>query len=112
MIEKSQGTFNWPDLVAGTTMKARTFQVTVNGAAPANSLSAVSVKFAKDGAVTLTPTVTITNAATWVFTVGPTAASSTALESGIHEFDIKTTDSAGVVEKYVAGTITVKPSPQ
>lgn len=108
----TQGIFIWPDQVTGTTLKERTFQITVNGSAPAHSLSAVSVKFAKDGAVTLTPTVTITNAASWQFTVGPVAASSMGLAEGIHEFDIKTTDSAGTVEKYVRGTINILPSPQ
>ena len=107
-----QGIFTWPDQVTGTTLKARTFAVTVNGSAPASSLSAVSVKFAKDGVVTLTPTVTITSAGAWQFTVGPVAASGMGLAEGIHDFDIKTTDAAGTVEKYISGTLNILPSPQ
>jgi hypothetical protein len=107
-----QGQMTWPDQVKGTTLKARTFQVTVNGAAPANSLSAVSMVLAKDGANTITPTCTITSAANWQFTVGPVAAATMAVEEGIHEGDIKTTDSAGVVEKYVRVTMKILPSPQ
>lgn len=108
----TQGVFTWPDQVAGTTLKARSFQVEINGAAPSSTLSAVSVKFAKDGAVTLTPTTSITSAALWQFTVGPVAASGMGLAEGIHDFDIKTTDASGVVSKYVRGTINILPSPQ
>ena len=108
----TQGVFIWPDHVTGTTLKARPFQVQINDANPAATLSAVSVVFAKDGATTLTPTVTINNATTWTFTVGPVAAATMAIAEGVHEYDIETTDSAGVVRKYVRGTITILPSPQ
>jgi len=112
MTDITQGTFNWPPLVSGATMKARAFQITVNGAAPASALDAVAVVFKKDGVITITPDVEITNAALWQFTVGPVDAAETVIEPGIHGFDIATTDAAGVVEKYVGGTITILPSPR
>jgi len=112
MTTESQAFFQWPDTPQGTTLDARTFVVEINGSAPSNVLSAVSVVFAKNGAATLTPAVTITNAATWAFTVGPVAAADMGLADGVHTFDIETTDAAGNVKKYVAGEIKILPSPQ
>ena len=111
-LEQSQNEYIWPDTVKGTAMKAVRFVVEKNGTTPSTTLTAVSVKFAKDGAVTISPTVTINDAATWDFTVNTVAASSMGIAEGIHVGDIKTTDSAGDVEKYVRAQITILPSPQ
>ena len=55
--------------------------------------------------------VSITNAATWQFTVGPVAAATMNIAEGIHTGDIETTDSAGNVKKWVATSIKILPSP-
>lgn len=111
MSATPQAVYNFPDLVSGTTLKSRQFSVTVNDNPPTNPLSAVSIKFAKDGATTLTLSngsgVTITDAANWEFTVGPVAAGSTGLAAGIHKYDCKLTDSAGVVTKWIHGVMRV-----
>ena len=112
MSTPTQGVFIFPDQVTGTTLLARQFTIAVSG--QTTTLSAVSIKFSKDGAVTLTPTTTITTATAgaWAFTMNLVAAASMGLAEGVHTFDIKTTDSAGVVAKYLRGTINILPSPQ
>ena len=112
MSAEPQGIFNFPAQPSGTTFKARSFIVTVNGSAPATTLTAVSIVFKKDGATTLTPSTTIVNAATWEFTVNTVAASSMGLAVGDHQYDIKTTDSAGTIEKYVSGVLPILPTQQ
>jgi hypothetical protein len=109
---ESQNTYEFPDTVKGTTLKVQAFEVLVNGAAPSSNLTAVSCVFAKDGAVTLTPTTAITSAASWQFTVGPVAAGTMAIEEGIHIGDIKTTAADGTVEKYCRVVLKILPSPQ
>jgi len=111
-MNEAQGLKKWPDTVSGTTLGAMSFQVIVNESAPTNSLASASAVFAKDGAITLTPTVTITSAANWQFTVGPVAASSMDLEEGIHVGDLLTVDSAGIEKKYVKTEIKILPSPR
>lgn len=111
MTNEPQGIFNFPDQVQGTTLRARSFQFFDGGTPPAN-LSSVVMKFSKDGAVTKTPTMAITNATTWAFDMQAVAGADMGMEVGIHTFDIKTTDAAGTVQKYVRGTINILPSAQ
>ena len=112
MSTPTQGVFIFPDHVKGTTLKEQSFTVVVAGLA--TTLVSASIKFAKDGAVTLTPSVTVTTATAgaWVLKMNTVAASSMGLAVGIHTYDIQTTDSAGTVEKFVRGTINILPSPQ
>jgi len=112
MSDETQSVYNFPPQVAGTTLAAIQFQVLTPTDPPTSDLSAVSCVFKKDGAVTLTASTTINSANNWVFTVGPVAAASMALEEGIHKFDIKTTDAAGKVRKYVRGEIQILPTQQ
>jgi len=112
MSDETQSIYNFPPQVAGTTFKAVQFQVLNPINPPTTALSAVSCVFKKDGAVTLTPNVTINSGANWIFTIGPVATSSMGIAGGIHEFDIKTTDAGGVVRKYVSGNMVILPSQQ
>ena len=111
-FQESQNLYEFPDTVKGTTLKAQAFEVLINDAPPSSSLSAVVCVFAKDGAVTLTPTTSITSAANWQFTVGPVAAATMSIEEGIHLGDIKTTSADGTVRKYCQVQIQILPSPQ
>jgi hypothetical protein len=111
-FQESQNTYEFPDTVKGTTLKAQAFEVLINGAAPTSNLTAVACVFAKDGAVTLTPTTAITSAANWQFTIGPVAGGTMALDEGIHVGDIKTTAADGTIEKYCRVVIKILPSPQ
>lgn len=112
MNTPTQGVFIFPDQVARTTFKERSFTIVVAGLA--TTLSSASMKFSKDGATTLTPSVTVTTATAgaWVLKMNTVAAASMDLSPGIHTYDIKTTDSVGTVEKFVRGTINILPSPQ
>jgi hypothetical protein len=109
MTAEPQGTFNFPDQVKGATLPARSF-LFYDGQTPPANLTTVVLKFYKDGAVTLTPSMTITSASTWAFNMNLVAGASMALEEGIHDFDIKTTDAAGTIEFFVRGTINILPS--
>ena len=111
-LSEAQAVYKFPDTVKGTTLKAESFEVLINDAAPGVSLSSVTCIFAKDGATTLTPTTAITSAANWQFTVGPVAAGSMTLEEGLHVGDIKTTDATGIVRKYCRVELNILPSPQ
>jgi len=112
MSSETQNVYNFPPQVSGTTLAAIQFQVLSPTVPPTDDLSSVSCVFKKDGAVTLTAATTINNANNWIFTVGPVAAAGMTLEEGIHEYDIKTTDAAGKVRKYVRGEIQILPSQQ
>lgn len=109
MTAKPQGIFNFPDQVKGATLSARSFLFYASQTPPAN-LTTVALKFYKDGVVTLTPNMSITSASTWAFNMNSVAGASMALEEGIHDFDIKTTDAAGTIEFFVRGTINILPS--
>ena len=109
MTAEPQGIFNFPPQVKGATLPARSFLFYASQTPPAN-LSTVVMKFYKDGAVTLTPSMTITNAATWAFNMNSVAGASMPLAVGNHDFDIKTTDAAGTVEFFLRGTMTILPS--
>ncbi len=109
MTAEPQGIFNFPDQVKGATLPARSF-LFYSGQTPPANLSTVALKFYKDGAVTLTPSMTITNSATWEFNMNTVAGASMNLEEGIHDFDIKTTDAAGTIEFFIRGTINILPS--
>jgi hypothetical protein len=93
--------------VAGNTLDAVRFQVTINDATPSSTLATLSAAFYKDGVRTLTITSTIINATTWIFDLGPVAAGSMNLEVGTHELQVTTTNAAGRVRSYVAGTIKI-----
>jgi hypothetical protein len=112
--KETQAPFRFSALVSGTTMKSVQFVITANGIAPTYSLSSATVVFYKDGARTLTLTVgngiTINNAATWTFTVGPIAASRTSLAVGDHSGSFKTTDANGGVQEYLFLTLPVLPT--
>ena len=110
--QEAQNTYVFPDRVKGTTLPVQSFEVTINGVAPAHSLSTVVCVFAKDGIVTLTPTVAITDSSNWQFTVGPVAASGMDLAEGLHVGDIETTADDGTVSKYCRVEINILPSPQ
>ena len=109
MTAEPQGTFNFPDHVKGSTLPSRSF-LFYDGQTPPANLTTVVMKFYKDGAVTLTPSMTITSASVWAFNMNSVAGASMALEEGIHDFDIKTTDAAGTIEFFVRGTINILPS--
>jgi len=111
-LKEAQNTYRLPDTVKGTTLKAENFEVLINDVAPTPDLSSVTCVLAKDGVATLTPTITITSAANWQFTVGPVAAASMGLEEGLHVGDIKTTDATGIVQKYCRLELQILPSPQ
>ena len=109
MTAEPQGTFNFPDHVKGSTLPSRSF-LFYDGQTPPANLTTVVMKFYKDGAVTLTPSMTITSASVWAFNMNSVAGASMALEEGIHDFDIKTTNAAGTIEFFVRGTINILPS--
>lgn len=111
-FQEAQNTFRFPDIVAGTTLEAQAFEVLINDAAPSVQLDTVTCVFAKDGVATITPTVTITSAANWQFTVDTVDPADTAVVAGLHTGDIKTTDVDGNVAKYIKVEINVLPSPQ
>ena len=110
--QEAQNTFVFPDRVKGTTLPVQSFEVLINGAAPSSPLDSIVCVFAKDGVVTLTPPVAITDSANWNFTVGPVAASSMGLAEGLHVGDITTTADNGTVSKYCRVEINILPSPQ
>lgn len=112
MSDETQSIYNFPPQVSGTTLSAVQFQILNPTSPPTSDLSSVSCVFKKDGAVTLTASTTINSANDWVFTVGPVAAASMGIAEGVHQFDIKTTDAAGKVRKYVRGEIQILPSQQ
>jgi len=105
-----QGIFNFPDQVKGTTFKARDFEIED----VTTTLESVRMVFAKDGAATLEPTITIISATPpWLFTMEAVNASDMDLEEGIHTYAIETIDENGELgtEKFIAGQITILPSP-
>lgn len=108
----AQDTYQFPDTVKGTSVGAQVFEVLVNNAAPTSNLQTVVCKFAKDGVVTLTPDVTINDAATWNFTVGPMDGMDTAIAEGLHVGDIKLTAADGKVNKWIKVELNILPSPQ
>jgi len=100
--------FNWPETRRGTTLDARAFVVMVNGAAPGVNLASCTALFKKDGATTITAAVNITSASLWHITVGPVSAATTAaLEPGIHEWALHTVDTNGRAKDYVIGELPV-----
>ena len=111
-FQEAQNTYRFPDTVQGTTLGVQAFEVLANNAAPDLPLASVVCVFAKDGTVTLTPDVVITDAANWHFTVGPVADTIMELAEGLHVGDIKTTDAGGTVKKYCRVEINILPSPQ
>jgi len=112
LYKEAQNTFKLPDTVQGTTLDAVSFEVLINDVAPSSSLADVDCVLAKDGATTLTITTTITNAASWYFTLNSVAGASMNLEEGLHVGDIETTDAAGNIRKYVRIELEILPSPQ
>lgn len=107
-MKAAQGIYNWQDTIVGTTVPAQAFQVTENGGTPAASLVSATAIFSKDGATTITATVTITDATLWKMTVAKiTKAQTIAAGIGIHQFELHTVDSNGVDDAYLAGTLPI-----
>lgn len=107
----TQGIFNFPDQVKGTTFKARDFEI---GEDVETTLESVRMVFMKDGVATLEPTMTITRSIPpWLFTMEPVNASDMDLEEGIHTYAIETIDENGEIgtEQYITGQINILPSP-
>jgi hypothetical protein len=107
---KTQGTFDFPDHVQGTTLKARDF--VIEGVE--TDLVSADIVFEKDGVTTIPATLTITSTAPpWAFTMEAVDASDTEVEEGIHTYAVRTIDENGEggTEKYIAGTINILPSP-
>jgi hypothetical protein len=106
----SQGIFNFPDQPKGTTLDARDFEIED----VTTDLVSVDIVFEKDGAATITPTVTITSTTPpWEFTMNAVGANDMEIEEGIHTYAIRTIDENGEdgTEKYIAGTINITASP-
>jgi len=100
--------FDWPETRRGTTVDARLFEVTVNGAAPSVNLAICTAIFKKDGAVTITAPVTITSESLWHITVGPIPANTTKdLVAGNHEWALHTIDTNGRAKDYVYGKLPI-----
>ena len=112
LYKEAQNTYQLPDTVKGTTLETLSFEVLVNTIAPLTTLSTVTCLLAKDGATTLTLPITITNSTSWYFTIDEVVGSNMDLEEGLHIGDIETTDSAGIVKKYVKLELQILPSPQ
>ena len=107
----SQGVFNWPDQVSGTTLHPRPFETLVDGSPPTSPIVSAEMVFEKDGETTLTVPLTVTSTSSWTITSSTVSAATMILDPGYHFHDIKTTDSNGSVEKYVAGSMKILPSP-
>jgi hypothetical protein len=105
-----QGIFNFPDQVRGSTFLARDFEIED----VTTTLVSVDMVFAKDGAATITPTITITSTTPpWAFTMDAVSANDMEIEEGIHTYAIRTIDTDGEngAEKYITGQINILPSP-
>jgi hypothetical protein len=106
----NQGIFNFPDQVQGTTLAQRNFIIED----VTTTLVSVSMVFEKDGATTLTPSITITSTSPpWAFRMNAISANTMEIEEGIHTYAIRTVDTNGVTgaQKYIAGQINILPSP-
>lgn len=106
----TQGIFNFPNQVKGTTLKARLFEIE----GVTTELESVRMVFEKDGVVTLEPTMVITSSVDpWEFSMESVNASDMELEEGIHTFAIMTVDENGELgtEKYIAGSMEITASP-
>ena len=88
--------------------------IAINGAAPVSAMSLVTMRFKKAGLATSTAVVltsatpgqiTITNAATWTFTVPEQIV--TGLTVGKWTWQIRITNAAGVKKTYLADEIEV-----
>ena len=112
LYKEAQNTYQLPETVKGATLESINFEVLVNTIAPLATLSSVTCLLAKDGATTLTLPITITNATLWYFSMDLVAGASMDIEEGLHVGDVETTDSNGVVKKYVKLELQILPSPQ
>jgi len=112
MSDSPQAPLVFPKTVKGASISGMAFELFENDAAPASALSAVVCKFAKDGAVTLTPTMAINDAANWHFSMATVSGASTAsMGAGLHEGDIKLTDATGFITKDVRVQLSIVDSP-
>jgi hypothetical protein len=106
----NQGIYNFPDQVKGTTLPQVSFTIED----VTTTLVSVSMVFEKDGAATLTPSMTITSTSPpWAFRMNAVSANTMEIEEGIHTYAIRTVDTNGVTgaQKYLAGEINILPSP-
>lgn len=111
------GTYTMPTFVRGDTWQGvDSMTITVNSAAPANSLSSVLTQFRRNRTATGEPLlelssadaseIVIDDADNWVIQFPPQQLS---LPAGTFYYDIQFTDSSGAVKTYVSGTIVVQP---
>jgi len=95
------GTYNFPDIVSGSTMNEKTFTFTSH---PSGNLSKVELKTSR-GELLKSPTqITITDAVNWVFKI---PAQTITWQKGNRTHSIITTSSTDVVKSFIRGTINI-----
>lgn len=104
--------YNFPDIMQGDTFRAQSFRVTINNAAPSSTLASVEIDFRLNQAqcgtalqLTNGNGITITNAATWEFTIDRIAEFT--LDPSYYVFSIRTIATDGTRRNYLRGGITV-----
>jgi len=105
--------YNLPDIMQGDTLKAQSFRVTINDAAPSSTLASVEIDFRANQpancqtALQLTNGngITITNAALWEFRIDRIAELD--LEPSYYVFSIRTIATDGTRRNYIKGGMNV-----
>ena len=109
--ESDQGRFDFPAISEGGGILSRDFTIAEESGTTLASASMVFKLAGSDtAALTLTGgdglTLTATTAGAWVITLDQIDAAT--LAPGVYFYTLKTTDADGLVNHYLAGTLTVK----
>jgi len=105
--------YNLSDIMQGDTLRAQSFRVTINGAAPSSTLASVEIDFrARTSANCQTALqltngngITITNAALWEFRIDRIAELD--LDPAYYVFSIRTIATDGTRRNYIKGGMNV-----
>jgi hypothetical protein len=105
--------YNLPDIMQGDTLRAQSFRVTINDAAPSSTLASVEIDFRANQtancatALQLTNCsgITITNSALWEFRIDRIAELD--LEPAFYVFSIRTIATDGTRRNYLRGGMNV-----